>query len=157
MNWAWHINHACAIALLLSGIALADPGDVLLKVRNDYYRSVGVWVRSEKNQNPNPWVHQTVEAKGNSQFTLRSPDRYIIVVDIDDQRSRSKPVELKRFLTKHPDFVMNLSVKQFLGAPPGGGDPGGELQGAVGPSPGQNSTDAADYLGLEFGPEPQGN
>ena len=94
-------------------------------------------------------------AKADAQFTLRSPDRYIIVVDLGDQRSRSKPVELKDFLNKHPKYVMNLGVAQLAGAGEGGGgDFGGRLTGAVVPPPdAPDDADSPDSLYLDFSPE----
>jgi hypothetical protein len=144
-------------ALLAGGATPAWAEDVILNVHNNYYQQVGIWVRSEQNHNPNPWVHHIVPRNGNGKILLRSPDRFIIVVDADGRRSRSKPVALKDYLTKHPKYVMKVSVTQLAGAP--AGDPssnyGSILQVEVAPGSDNNKPPAEDdRLELDFGPEP---
>jgi hypothetical protein len=117
----------------LGSAARADEGDVAFHFKNTLDQGVGVWVASEKSTKANPWAHLDVAAGESGTITLRAQDRFVVAVDIGNSRSRSKPIALKEFLAKHPDFVLNVSIAQTFGkafgAPDeGGGGGGGELE-----------------------------
>jgi len=110
-----------ALAILFAcgiGAARADEDKPSFHVHNNLDQTVGVWVASEKSTDANPWTHIDVAPNEDATFTLSAPDRFIIAVDIGNQRSRSKPVALKAFLAKHPDYAMklNLYVDNTVGA-----------------------------------------
>ncbi|HEV2972785.1 MAG TPA: hypothetical protein VGY55_22645 [Pirellulales bacterium] len=111
--------------------ARADEGDVAFHFKNTLDQGVGVWVASEKSTKANPWAHLDVAAGESGTITLRAQDRFVVAVDVGNSRSRSKPIALKEFLTKHPDFVLNVSVEKTFGkafgAPDDGGGGGGEI------------------------------
>jgi hypothetical protein len=126
-----------ATALMISALlvvtgpraARADEGDVAFHFKNSLDETVGVWVASEKSTKADPWAHLDVAAGETGTMTLRAPDRFVVAVDVGGQRSRSKPIALKTFLAKHPDYVLNANLVQFLGAgKDGGSGSGGELR-----------------------------
>ncbi|HEV2972784.1 MAG TPA: hypothetical protein VGY55_22640 [Pirellulales bacterium] len=126
-----------AAALMVSALlmitgprpARADEGDVAFHFKNTLDDTVGVWIASEKSTKANPWAHLDVAAGETGTITLRAPDRFVVAVDVGGQRSRSKPIALKTFLTKHPDYVLNANLVQFVGvSKEGGSGLGGELR-----------------------------
>jgi hypothetical protein len=116
--------------LMLTGprAARADEGDVAFHFKNTLDDTVGVWVASEKSTKANPWAHLDVAAGETGTMTLRAPDRFVVAVDVGGQRSRSKPIALKAFLAKHPDYVLKANLVQFLGAGKDSSGSGGELR-----------------------------
>ena len=123
-------------ALMISALSIvagpraarADDGDVVFHFKNTLAETVGVWVASEKSTMANPWGHLDVAAGETGSFTLQAQDRFVVAVDVGGQRSRSKPIALKTFLAKHPDYVLRANLVQFLGADKGGSGSGGELR-----------------------------
>jgi hypothetical protein len=83
--------------------ARADDQVVAFHMHNYLDQAVGVWIEPDKD----------------GTIRLGSPDRFIIAVDVGEQRSRSKPVAIKAFLAKHPDYVLKLSASHILGAQAG--------------------------------------
>jgi hypothetical protein len=98
-----------------AGTARADDDEVAFHMHNYLDKEIGVWVASEKSTSANPWAHITVDAGKDGTIRLKSPDRFVIAVDVGKQRSRSKPIAIKAFLAKHPDYVLNLSAEKTFG------------------------------------------
>ncbi|HEV3417602.1 MAG TPA: hypothetical protein VG056_12335 [Pirellulales bacterium] len=129
------MSMALTILVLLTATssrpAQADEGDVAFHFKNTLDQGVGVWVASEKSTKANPWAHLDVAAGESGTITLRAQDRFVVAVDIGNSRSRSKPIALKEFLTKHPDFVLNVSIAQTFGKAFGAPDDGGGGGGGI--------------------------
>ncbi len=100
---------------------------VTLKLHNDLDDQVDVYIASKKNESANPWTHLQIPANGDDAIILKSPDPFLIRMEVGSESARSKPVELKSFLAKHQDYVMNVGRSyqaMMAGVPAGGG--GGE-------------------------------
>lgn len=109
---------ALAIVFVSAGAARAEEGNASFRVHNNLDQTVGVWVASEKSSNPNPWAHVDVAPDKEATFTLQSPDRFVVAVDVGKQRSRSKPVALKAFLAAHPSYVLQVDIERVTGFDP---------------------------------------
>jgi len=102
-----------ALAIVLAGgarAAGADDKPIVFRVHNNLDQTAGVWISSEKSTKADPWTHLDIEPDKDGTFRLDAPDRFIIAVDVGNQRSRSKPVALKSFLAAHPDYVLKVNL-----------------------------------------------
>jgi hypothetical protein len=101
-----------------------SPDSVALKMHNDLPDPVDFYIAAQKNQNPNPWTHFRIAPNDDSTTILKSPDPFIIRIDVGNESARSKPIELKAFLADHRSYVMNLGrnyEEMIAGVPQGGG------------------------------------
>jgi hypothetical protein len=97
------------LAINLVSSARGDDGDQSFHFKNSLDETAGLWIASEKSTKADPWAHVVVAAGEDGTVTLRAPDRFVVVVDIGNQRSRSKPIALKAFLAKHPDYSLSVN------------------------------------------------
>ena len=59
---------------------------VTLKLHNDLQDPVTVYIASKKNENPNPWTQLQIEPEGDSSIILKSPDPFMIRVEVGRER-----------------------------------------------------------------------
>ncbi|HEV2969019.1 MAG TPA: hypothetical protein VGY55_03450 [Pirellulales bacterium] len=106
------------VVTLAAGIhaARADEPEAVFRVKNTTDVTAGVWVGSEKGTEANPWTHVDIDAGKDATIALKAPDRFVVVVDYGTQRSRSKPIALRAFLAKHPNYLLSLDLIAFRGA-----------------------------------------
>lgn len=138
-----------------------SPDSVTLKLHNDLDDQVDVYIASKKNESPNPWTHLQIQGNGDDAIILKSPDPFLIRVDVGSESARSKPVELKSFLANHKDYVLNVGRSyqaMMAGAPEGGG--GGDekpppLKATVVPDPQRQSSNVATPPA--YNPDPMSN
>ncbi len=134
---------------------------VTLKLHNDLDNPVKFYIASKKSDRPNPWTELEIEPNGDSSIILKSPDPFMIRVDVGNESARSKPIELKAFLANHHDYVLNLGRNykaMMAGAPAGGG--GGEekpppLKATVVPDPQKQNSVSNQFNQLN--PDPMQN
>jgi hypothetical protein len=100
------------VLTLAAGIhaASADEPEAVFRVENNSDATAGVWVASERSTEANPWTHLDIDTGKDATITLNGPDRFVVVVDYDAQRSRSKPIALRAFLAKHPNYLLSLGL-----------------------------------------------
>jgi hypothetical protein len=97
---------------------------VTLKLHNDLDNTVNFYIASKKSDRPNPWTELQIEPNSDSSIILKSPDPFMIRIEVGNESARSKPVELKSFLANHRDYVLNVGRSyetMMAGGPMGGG------------------------------------
>ena len=125
-NLAWLLGTLALVSIQVQSGCAED--DVPLTLRNDSPDDVTLYIASEKNSGESPWAQQNIVAGNSSQIILHSPDRFFIVLQIGDHRSKSKPLELKKFLTAHPNYSLKVSeIREKTFGTQIGGDPPPDL------------------------------
>ncbi len=95
------------VAVSVARVRAADEGNApTLKIRNDLGQTIEFYLASEKNQREKPWKHLALKPDETVSIPLDEPDRYFVVLKISTGYSRSKPLELRTFVAKYPDYVM---------------------------------------------------
>ncbi len=126
--------------------------DTPFHVKNNLGDNIGVWLASEKSTKENPWTHLEVKPGDDAKINLRAPDKYTLVVDIGNQRGRSKSIALKSYLDKHPNYVLTINADYTLGVPQEGAPLGGYKVNML-PPPDDKSAKGGgtdDYLDFDF-------
>ncbi len=107
---ASRISRWIVLAALAVGIrAAAAEDEIALKLHNETAQTLDVFIASEKSQAEKPWEHLQIEGDKDGKCALGLPDRYVVVVEAGKERWRSKPIELKEFLTAHPGYLLRIS------------------------------------------------
>ena len=125
--------------------------DVTLKILNQTGHRITVQVASEKRTDAGRWVSRSIQDRAGATITLRSPDNYLVEVQIGRKRFASEPVALKAKIAANPGSEL------VVGIPPRAapGDQGNEIYSLY-----ANQISSRDGLfldeGLQFSLDPPG-